>query len=280
MAGAIWFMGFRPVVEKVGAACFVVPETERVLTAPIAGEIESVLFQQGDRVEQSQLLVKLRTDQLELNRDHEQENAKNIEAEIARLRGEAEKDQDPDKMGSLLAQKGAAEHSLNAKEAQIELLKSKIEDCFLQAPISGTVLEPEQPEKLLGYFVREGEQLCRIGSIADRVRVKIAVPAERVRDIETGLEVQIQLRPLVSDEPLLGNIATIGQRSVTYKNANVYIADVIVDNALLVVSGDEGPQYLLKPGMTGKAKIIRAGKSTYVSIYGGMLLRKLKYWLF
>ncbi len=279
VAGAIWFMCFRQVVEKVGAPCFVVPETERVLTAPIAGEIQSVRFQQGDRVEQSDLLVKFRTDQLELNRDHERENARNIEAEIVRLRGEAEKEQDPDKMGSLLAQIRVAGHSLNAKQAQIDLLNSKIRDCSLLAPISGTVLEPEQPDELLGFFVREGEPLCRIGSIA-RVRVKIAVPAERVRDIETGLEVQIRLRPLVSDEPMLGNISTIGGQSVTHKNANVYIADVIVDNVLLAVSGDEGPQYLLKPGMTGKAKIIRSDKSTYLAIYGGMLVRKMKYWLF
>ena len=65
---------------------------------------------------------------------------------------------------------------LISAQAQIDLLNSKIRDCSLLAPISGTVLAPEQPEKLLGYFVREGEPLCRIGSIADRVRVKIAVP--------------------------------------------------------------------------------------------------------
>lgn len=279
-AVVVWLVGFYPVEEKVGARCFVQPETTRFITAKVAGEIETVNFQQGDDVEESVLLIKLRTDEFELGLRKEQEDASNIEAQVVKLRGEAEKERDPERRGSLLADMRALGHSLAARQEQVKLLKAKIEDCYLRAPIAGTILEPDEPEKLLGVVVREGEQLCRIGSIADRVRVRIAVPAERIADVEEGQQVEIRLRPLIARKALRGTIETVAERSVTYKNANVFMADVVLPNSLVQAPDEESPQYLLKPGMTGKAKIVRPGKSTYLYIYGGILHRKAKYWLY
>jgi len=72
----------------------------------------------------------------------------------------------------------------------------------------------------------------------------------------------------------------VAERSVTHKNANVLMADIYVANWLARTAEGDVPQYVLKPGMTGKAKIIRPEKSTYFSIYGRLLHRKLKYWLY
>jgi hypothetical protein len=279
-AAGVWFLGFFPVADKVGAKCFVEPEETRVVTAKIAGEIEQVGFELGDHVNQDVVVVRLRTDELQLNLNKELENAKSIEARMVKLRGDAENEQDPERRGSLLAEMRILEHSAKAKDEEIALLRSKIRDCYLYAPIAGTVLSPEQPEKLLGVVVREGEPLCRIGSITDRVMVRIAVPAERVADVEKGLEVEIHLRPLISRRPMRATVEQLAERSVTYKNANVFMADAFVNNSLVRTPDSDAAQYLLKPGMTGKAKIIRPGKSTYFSIYGRLLHRKLKYWLY
>ena len=279
-AAVVWFVGFMPVDEKIGAKCFVQPEEQRTVTARIAGEIEQVHFDQGDSVEQGDLLVKLRTDELELELSKELANAKNIEARIVKLRGEEDNERDLERRGSLLAEMRVLGHSARAKEAEIELLRARIRDCHSLAPIAGTVLQPEEPETLLGIVVREGEPLCRIGSIAERVMVRIAVPAERITEVEEGLVAEIRLRPLISKEPIRATVEQVAERSVTHKNANVFMTDIYVDNSLARTAEGDVPQYVLKPGMTGKAKIIRPEKSTYFSIYGRLLHRKLKYWLY
>jgi len=279
LIGVFWLLVLYPVNEKVGAACFVVPETERIVTAKTPGKIERVLFDLGDDVEESQLLIQFETEQIELELNRERENARALEMQIVQARAAAADEADP-KARARLADVAVLEHQLAAKRHLIRRLESRLEDCFLRAPISGTVIAPEEPEKMAGvYVMRAGESLCRIGSIGRQVKVRIAVPDDRIADIAEGMEVEIRLRPLIAQEPLRGHIAEVAERSVTYKNANVFMADVIVQNS--VAQSPEGePQYLLKPGMTGKAKIIRPGKTNYASVYGKLLYRKLKYWLF
>jgi len=280
LAALVWWLGLHPVPEKVGARCFVMPGTERMVTAKVSGEIEKVLFDQGDFVQQGELLLKFRTDEIELEINQELENAANIETEVNRYRGEAEDERNMNRRSELLAEVGALTHRLRAKEYEIALLRSVLADCSLSAPISGIVLEPQEPRELLGYVVQEGEALCRVGSIAQQVRVRVAVPAERVSDVREGQEVEIRLRPLIIDRILRGRIETLAERSVTYKNANVFMADVFVDNFPLEDPGPGGGRYLLKPGMTGKAKIVRERRASYFVIYGKVLYAKLKYWLY
>ena len=279
-AAAVGLVGFYPVPEKIGAPCFVAPLATRVITAPMPGKIESADFQQGDYVQSSDLLIKLRTSDIQLQLSKELENASNIEAQISKLLGEAEDGQGTERPGSVLADIQVLRHSLAAKRVEIEMLGARLEDCFLRAPIAGTVLEPEEPGKLVGIVVKEGEPLCRIGSIDERVKIRIAVPADRVPDVKEGMTVEIRLRPFVFERVIKGAIESVAVRSGPYKNSNVFIADVVVANTVLEDPDGGARHYLLKPGMTGKAKVIRPDKSTYLSIYGRALIRKLKYWVF
>ncbi len=281
VAAGGWFVAVRPVAEKVRADCLVAPAETRIVTARVAGEVEEVNFRQGQRVAAGHLLVKMRTDEIDLQLARELENAKNIQARIVKLRGEAEKARQPeDQAGSLLAEIRAMEHTLAAKREEIKLLEAMREDCYLRAPIAGSAVEPEHPERMLGVVVREGEPLCRIGSIAERVRLRIAVPAERAPDVHAGQAVEVQLRSLLTRKALRGTIAQVAERSVTYKNANVFMAELTVPNPAVPVGEEGEPQFLLKPGMTGKARIIQDEESTYLSIYARAAYRKLRYWVF
>jgi multidrug resistance efflux pump len=280
LTAAGWLLFALPVKEKIGAQCFVEPFGTRVITAKISGEIQQVHFRQGDYVRPSDVLITLRTDEISLMLSQELENARTIEAQIVKLRGAAENENAQDRKGALLAELQVQGHSLAAKQEEVKLLHARLEDCYLRSPIEGTVLEPEEPQRLLGVVVREGEPLCRVGSVSEKVRVKVAVPAENVSQVQNGREVEIRLRPLITQELLRGRIESIAERSVTYLNSNVYMADVIVDNHPLPGSDSNSPLFLLKPGMTGKAKVVLPGKSSLAGVYGGRLWRKLKYWLF
>jgi hypothetical protein len=142
------------------------------------------------------------------------------------------------------------------------------------------VVEPEHPERMLGVVVREGEPLCRIGSIGQRVLLRIAVPAGRAPEVRAGQAVEVRLRALLEEEVLRGRIERVADRSVTHKNANVFMAEMTVPNRMVQVGEGGEAQPLLKPGMTGKARVVRPERSTYLSIYGRALYRKLRYWLF
>jgi len=280
LAAVVWFVGFYPVPEKVGADCFVEPETTRFVTAGIEGKIERVNFKQGDYVSKGDLLIKLETDEIELSLGQKEKNAKNIEAQIKRFMGDAENETNSDRRSELLALAKEKQFELEATRQEIGQWRYKLKQCYLKAPMAGTILEPEEPAKMLGVTVRPGEDLCRIGSISERVKVKIAVPAARVSEVAVGDEVEIRLRPLITRNVIRGRIREVAERSKTYKNSNVFIADVIVDNPAYKAPDTGETSYLLKPGMTGKAKTIRPGKSTYVKIYGNLLYRKLRYWLY
>ena len=281
IAAIIWLGFLYPVHEKIGAKCFVAPRHSRVVTSRIAGEVEGVFFDQGDSVQKEELLIQLRTDQIEVALAKERENAKNIEARIDKLRGQVPEETSPEKRGQLLADIRASQHALEAKRQEIKLLNARLADCYLKAPISGTIIEPEDPDELRGVAVREGEPLCRVGDVGKEVKIRVAIPGRRVAETEPGQTVEVRLRPFIEQQVIEGTIENIAERSVTYKNANVFMADVIVPRRLEVKGeGSEGRIYSLNPGMTGKAKVVLRGKTNYASIYGGMIYRKVKYWLY
>jgi len=114
LAGLVWLAWFLPVSEKVGASCFVAAEAERVITARIPGKIEAVHFEQGVDVHESDLLIEFETDDIRLKLDEETQNSKDLETSIAKLRGEAADERDPEHR-SQLAQIRALGYRLLAK---------------------------------------------------------------------------------------------------------------------------------------------------------------------
>jgi multidrug efflux pump subunit AcrA (membrane-fusion protein) len=279
LAAILWLVCIHSVPEKVKARCFVEPFRARIVTSRIAGEVKNVYFDLGEFVQEGTPLIELRSEDIKLALNKEKENAKNIQAEIIKLRGEAEAETDIGKRGQSLAQLAIKQHALEAKRQEIKILEKQLQYCFLNSPISGTVIEPDEPRSLIGVTVSKGETLCRIGRIRDKVKVKVAIPAERICKVEFGQKVEIKLRPLLGRDTFEGEICCLAQRSVTYKESNVFMADVTLPNRYRT-EGQASGELLLKPGMTGKAYIYLGTDSCYLSIYARELYRKIRYWLF
>jgi len=276
VALAAWFVAIHEVPEKIGAKCYVEPMVVRVVTAPMDGEIQEVFFAKGEDVEQGQILLGLRKDLIQLNLDGARKDAESVMLQVHQLRGESLRAGIPrDQKNALLGQLAIKERQLDVKTKDVELWETRLARCDVRAPVAGTIVEPADPGLLRTVQVREGEPLCRVGDIFESVRVKVAVPASRIQDVKPGMAVEIQLRSLVHDRVLDGQIESISRRSENYKNANVFMADVVLPQ----MTGRDGAR-ILKPGMDGKAKVIRPERSTYLRIYAGALGRKLQYWLF
>jgi len=280
VAVVLWFLFLYQVDDRIKAQCFVEPYVTRVVTAKVAGQIEDVLFRKGSVVEKGQGLIKFRTNEIELSLRKAAEDANNIRAELTKLRGEAETEKDPQRRGQLLAEIHMREHSLVAKEQEVKILQYRLENCYYRSPITGIVLEPEEPAKLVSVTVDEGEPLCRIGAVEEQVRIRVAVPGDRVTEVWPQEEVEVLLRPYLEKAVLRGTVESVAERSVTYKNANVFMADVVVNNIVPSKGSGKIVKFQLKPGMTGKARIIKPAKSTYASIYGRLIYRTIKYWMY
>ena len=135
--------------------------------------------------------------------------------------------------------------------------------------------------------MQQGEQLMRIGAFDERARIRVAVPGADVKQVEPGMVVEIQLRSFLTpseqgvDDVLRGKVARVAPRSETYKNANVFMADVYISLPPPDAEGQAGNlRELLKPGMTGKVRILKEEKSTYLKIYARSIKNKIDYWMF
>ncbi len=279
IAAVLWFAALHKVTEKVEAKCYVAPLHKRTVTAGVSGNIKKVSFDQGQIVEKGSPLIQFETRDFRLTLRKSREKASNLRARIAKLRGKAEKARASDRRGQELAELKALEHELAAQKAQTQLVQDKLDRCRVTAPITGTILNPQEPDQLVGTTVNKGEPLCIIGELSKRVKVKVAVPDGRVSEVGKGYEVRISLRSLIEIPTIEGEIEKIAVRSVTYKKSNVFMADVIVPR-VAETEGQSKQVRRLQPGMTGKANILLPGKTTYASIYARKVYRKVKYWMF
>jgi len=282
LIGLAWFGAIRPTPEEIGALCYVEPHEVRLITAPQDGEIEVVLFGRGMpngfEVPEGRLVLKMRDDQILLALQAEKKKAAQVALEVVQLRAQATAAKNDEERQTLLGRLSTKKAELEAKKIEVKLQQKLLDQCKIYSPIDGTIIEPDDPAQLVKIPVREGQLLCRVGSLSEKVRIMVAIPSERSHLVEPGADVTIQLRSLVHIQTIEGKIESISRRSENYESSNVFMATVVVPATVMSDDGSEVP-LSLKPGMTGKANVILED-STYVRIFGGALLRKLDYWLF
>jgi multidrug resistance efflux pump len=133
-------------------------------------------------------------------------------------------------------------HRLEAERARLEdlLTRSRI-----FAPISGTLTTYRFQEKL-GEFLEEGDFVCEIVD-DERVVIEMPVPEKEIDTVEVGQPVKFKVRgyPHLSFRAEVTEIAPVAERSAG--GAEI--------TTILVRAGVDNEDRLLKPGMTGIAKI-------------------------
>jgi len=269
-----WFGVIRPTPEEVGALCYVEPHAVRLITAPMDGEIVGVHFGRnepnGFEVAEKGLVLTMRSDEILLRLQAEQKKVEQLELEVIQLLAQSTKAKNVEERQTLLGRWRTKQSERDAQVIEVNIQQKLLDQCEIRSPIGGTIIEPDDPEQLR-IPVREGQLLARVGTLGEKVRIMVAIPSERIRRVEVGRPVSIQLRSLVHKATLEGEITHISRRSENYESSNVFMATVIVS---------QPADNTLKPGMTGKANIVLKEESTYARIFGGALLRKLDYWLF
>jgi multidrug efflux pump subunit AcrA (membrane-fusion protein) len=140
----------------------------------------------------------------------------------------------------------AAITQITSFKKQIDLYHEQIDDLTLKSPIDGRVLSLKT-DLLLGQNFNRGDTVATIGNLS-RVKVKIQLPEEDRAYTKVGQKVSARFRA-VSDEVFVGEVYQIAPiTSETGEQTNkrrIWEENVLLNN----------PKDLLKPGMTGYAKI-------------------------
>ena len=222
---------FIPYTYRVRCSALAQPELRRFAVAPFEGQIEAAFVRPGDRVTAGQVLARLdgRNLRWQLNSAvaQKEQAVRKREVELAAQR---------------VSEAMLAELETENLDAQISILEAKMERLEIKSPIDGIVLSGSL-DRAEAASVALGESLFEVGSFQP-VKLELAIPAEDVGQVRVGQNVQFWMEGS-GGQPPRGKIARIRPVSETRLARNVFVAELVVDNA------DQS----LRPGMMGAARI-------------------------
>jgi multidrug efflux pump subunit AcrA (membrane-fusion protein) len=135
-----------------------------------------------------------------------------------------------------------AEATLERLRAARELLDYQKGIAVIRSPITGVIVTPFM-DQLVDVFVEPGDQICEVADCAVMI-AEIAVPEKEVSDVALGQKVKVKAKGFPA-RSFYGTVASIGQKADPGDKQN-YVT---------VRSHIQNPGTILRPGMTGKAKI-------------------------
>ncbi|MFQ5790429.1 MAG: efflux RND transporter periplasmic adaptor subunit, partial [Acidobacteriota bacterium] len=161
-----------------------------------------------------------------------------------------------------------AQHAIIRKlEAEVARLEDLLERSRIHAPISGTLTTYRFQEKV-GEYLEEGDFVCEIAD-DDRVVIEMPVAEKEIDAIQMGFPVKFKVRgyPYRSFHAQVAEIAPVATPGD--KTSSVLIR-AVVDN----------PDHILKPGMTGVAKVY-CGRTFVAHVLTRDLIRfiRTEFWL-
>jgi multidrug resistance efflux pump len=177
----------------------------------------------------------------------------------------------------------AAKAEISGLTAQMPTLELNLQRAEIRSPVSGIVSTPaRQLKELLYQKVDRGSLIARV-SDPKKLNVEIAVSEKDVADIKVGYTVAFKARAY-PDEIFYGVVTATAQTAgvpVTTQSANSTQPQTPSTSAttILVTSEIDNSSLLLKPGMTGHAKIY-CGERRIISLMLRRLVQtvKVEFW--
>lgn len=255
IAGAFW-----PWTIKIKGICELRPKHQRVIDSPLDGtQVLRVLRFSGD-VSSGETIIELNEAEL-LTRLA----AKN--AELAQVAGRHQ--------GMKESERKINDARIRQFENEIELITLQLEQTKLNAPISGTLLTPQNKmQKLEGITVSKGDPLCEIADLSEW-QIVLDVPQQEIGWVlrrlrekssqESQVEFFLAAYPRNKLQCGLTSADQISQMPKLSEEGNVYEIRIDVPNTVLEKVGGNP-----RSGSTGQAKI-----STCKRPLGYVLFRKV-----
>jgi putative peptide zinc metalloprotease protein len=173
---------------------------------------------------------------------------------------------------------GSRKEELESTQAEIDSLEAHHRYLFEQirllvvvAPGSGTVTTPtNELRDMLGHYVKKGDLIASVQELTT-VRAEISISEKEIADVQPGQKVLLKARafPETSFEGTVLSVATKAKEKV----------DSTSGSTLIVLTELDNPSMLLKPDMTGNAKIF-CGPRTLFDIMTRRIARyfRVEFW--
>jgi len=177
----------------------------------------------------------------------------------------------------------AAEAELATLEAQQRFLQGQLERVNVLSPADGMITTPDlRLHELAGQAVPAGGQIADVHDL-EAIIVEATISEKEVADVEVGQRVAVKTRAY-PDRVFYGTVTAIattaGNAGTTAEPAPASTADEPARaTSLLVVTRIDNQEGLLKPGMTGMAKI-DCGDRTVLDLITRRLSRsfRVEFW--
>jgi multidrug resistance efflux pump len=187
--------------------------------------------------------------------------------------------------GPRLEQVAVAQAEVAALETQVRHLEGTLDRVEIRSPVSGVVSTPARQLKELKYqSISKGTPIAKVQN-AKRLTVEIAISEKEIGDIAVGHRVAFKARAF-PDETFYGVVtatastANAGGGSSSSSSSSVPTPTPMGSvSTILVTTEIDNSSLLLKPGMTGQAKIY-CGERRIIELIWRRLARmfKVEFW--
>ena len=271
----------REIVEIITANGKIQPETEVAISPDVSGEIVDLIVKEGDEVVKGQYLLKIKPEAYQMARNRAEASLNSSRArlkqsesrlELASLDykrtsrlyeeqaiSEAEFEQSLTNYNTALAEKEAAEFSVQSAKATLDEADESLMKTSIHAPMTGTIsrLSVELGERVVGTSMMAGTEMLRIADL-NRMEVEVEVNENdivRVSNWDTAL-IEVDAYPdtrflgVVSEIPVSANTTGVTTDQVTNFNVKVLLLRESYADKI-----SEANPYPLRPGMSATADI-------------------------
>jgi len=208
-----------------------IPFEEVKIYSEINGRVESINFEEGEKVKKGKVLVKIDTDILEAEKKQLEVNLRLAEKDFKRKKQLYESE-----AGTLEAVE-KAESNLEGLKAQIDLINVQIDKGTIRAPFSGKIGLRQISE---GAYITTSDLITSLAQI-EKLKVSFSIAQRYASRVKMGQEITVK--------PPSDSL------NVTSEKAIVYAADPTIDQATQM--------YNIRAKMDGNSTLVPGG---FVSI--------------
>ena len=290
---------FRNITQTVTASGKIQPEIEVKISPDVPGEIIALPIREGDKVEQGDLLVRIRQDNYTAQVERGQASVLQNKAILAQRRAdmlnaelEFKRQEDLYKKQAVSesqyqqaqtqyevskAAHEAADYAVQSAEAQLRDFQEQLERTAIYAPMSGTIsmLEVELGERVVGTSQMAGTEMMRLAKL-DQMEIEVDVNENDVVNVTLRDSAAIEIdaypgrsfRGLVTEIANSARVTAAGtQEQVTNFPVKIRIED---PHNVLSAEGQMGGGQLSNeevPVDTDPVPNFRPGMSGTVDVY-------------
>jgi len=275
-------VGLETIVQKVNATGRIQPKTQVRISADVSGKIVALHVEEGDWVEQGQLLVELDRERYEAAVERAEANVRSAQAEAKLVQQNVLKaEKDYDRARDVVSRQLESQSVLDATEAAYRVEVARYESASDQiaqaqaalkeandalakttiyAPMSGTIsdLNKEQGEIAIGSQFQE--DLILIVADLTEMEAQVNVDENDIVNVQIGQYAEIEVDALFG-ETLAGTVYEIANSANTEAQGTQNQKTEF--EVKIAITGEISQ---LRPGMTASADISTKAKDNVIGV--------------